>query len=215
MKNNISAIIRCRNEERWIGHAIQSVLDFIDDPEIIVVDNNSSDHSRMVVRNFIGSARIKIVSIEDYTPGSALNLGITQATGEYVLVLSAHCILRNFSAMEVVDALEDHIAVFGKQTPVYQGKRITPRYLWANFQDSVKVNPYCKAENRYFLHNGLCLYKKAFLERFPFDPDLAGKEDRYWINSLVEHGHTFLYDPDHMSCEHHWTMDGNTWKGIG
>ena len=38
--NNISVIIRNRNEERYIGYAIQSVLDTFDKPEIIIVDNN-------------------------------------------------------------------------------------------------------------------------------------------------------------------------------
>ena len=37
----VSVVVRCRNEERYIGYAIQSVLDTFDKPEIIVVDNNS------------------------------------------------------------------------------------------------------------------------------------------------------------------------------
>ena len=41
--DNISVIIRNRNEERYIGYAIQSVLDNFKDPEIVVVDNNSTD----------------------------------------------------------------------------------------------------------------------------------------------------------------------------
>ena len=41
--SQFSIIIRTKNEERWIGHAIQSVLDNISKPEIIIVDNNSTD----------------------------------------------------------------------------------------------------------------------------------------------------------------------------
>ena len=33
-KNKISVIIRTRNEERWIGHAIQSMIDLLQKPEI-------------------------------------------------------------------------------------------------------------------------------------------------------------------------------------
>ena len=36
--DNISVIIRNKNEERYIGYAIQSVLNLFDKPEIIVVD---------------------------------------------------------------------------------------------------------------------------------------------------------------------------------
>ena len=33
--DNISVLIRCRNEERWVGHTIQSVMDSFDKPEIV------------------------------------------------------------------------------------------------------------------------------------------------------------------------------------
>ena len=41
-----SVVIRNRNEERYIGHCIQSVVDFLgDDVQIIIVDNESTDES--------------------------------------------------------------------------------------------------------------------------------------------------------------------------
>ena len=36
--NRISVVMRSRNEERWIGHALQSAIELIDNPELI---NNS------------------------------------------------------------------------------------------------------------------------------------------------------------------------------
>ena len=45
MSDKISVIIRSRNEDRWIGHTIQSVLDFIYKPEIIIVDNGSDNET--------------------------------------------------------------------------------------------------------------------------------------------------------------------------
>ena len=48
----VSIIIRTKNEERWIGHTIQSVLDHITSPEIIIIDNNSSDETIDIVNNF-------------------------------------------------------------------------------------------------------------------------------------------------------------------
>ena len=38
-KSDVSVIIRTKNEERWIGHTIQSVIDQLEKPEIIVIDN--------------------------------------------------------------------------------------------------------------------------------------------------------------------------------
>ena len=39
-KDKFSVIIRTKNEENWIGHCIQSILDNLEKPEIIVIDNN-------------------------------------------------------------------------------------------------------------------------------------------------------------------------------
>ena len=50
--DNISIIIRNKNESEFIGFSIQSCLDFFDKPEIIVVNNNSVDDSMDVVQNF-------------------------------------------------------------------------------------------------------------------------------------------------------------------
>ena len=37
--SSFSVIIRTRNEEQWIGHAMQSVLNHLNKPEIIIIDN--------------------------------------------------------------------------------------------------------------------------------------------------------------------------------
>ena len=85
--DNISVLIRCRNEERWIGHTIQSVIDSFDKPEIVVVNNNSTDESMNIVNMFKkdkllmddgGSyTDINIHNINAYSPGKSLNYGVT------------------------------------------------------------------------------------------------------------------------------------------
>ena len=62
--DNISVIIRCRNEEQWIGHSIQSVIDHFDKPEIIVVNNNSTDESMNIVHMF-KKGNFKIIEGEE------------------------------------------------------------------------------------------------------------------------------------------------------
>ena len=74
--DNISIIIRNRNEAEYIGFAIQSCLDYFDKPEIIIVDNNSIDDSLEIVNLFKDRTKIKVISIDDYTPGRSINMGI-------------------------------------------------------------------------------------------------------------------------------------------
>jgi len=211
----LSVIIRVRNEERWIGHAIQSVFDFHPDAHIVVLDDYSADDSLRVVELFHPFQKITIFDPsrlpdkETYSPGAALNKGVTFCEGENILVMSAHCQLTS-----PVDTkhLERYCAVWGKQIPIRRGKRVVPRYIWKNFGPEPKINYISPGEDRYFLHNALALYKKDTLKQFEFDCQLRGKEDRYWAHWMIEdHKREILYSPD-LHCLHHWTENGATWR---
>lgn len=214
--DKISVIIRNRNEEEYIGFAIQSVIDHFKDPEIIIVDNNSTDDSMKVVSLF-DRYNIKEYSVKgNYTPGKALNFGIKQSNSDIVLVLSAHSQITTLN-IEMLNQWfrRGHVAVFGNQTPIYKGKRITKRYIWSHFTNDIEKNLYSDIENRHFLHNAFCFYKRDFLLENPFDEDLSGKEDRYWAKDIVDKGYTYLYDGNYQKCNHFYTPNGATWKGIG
>ena len=221
--DNISVIIRCRNEEQWVGHSIQSVIETFKKPEIIVINNNSTDESMGIVKMFKKDESlkdngnytdIKIYNIDGYSPGKSLNYGVTKCSNDYVLVLSAHCVLDKVNFDKIQSSLSQYCVVGGKQIPIYKGKKITPRYVWSNFIDKDDVNLYSEGEKRYFLHNAFSFYKKDLLNKYPFDEELAGKEDRYWINDMIDGGLKSYYDSDTI-CYHHYTTNGATWKGIG
>lgn len=212
--NKISAIIRCRNEERWIGHAIQSTVDFFDSPEIVVVDDNSTDNSRRVISTF-DYLNVKTLNINsDYTPGKALNMGIKEASNDIILILSAHCVLTSVDFSKTQKLLANHVAIWGKQIPIWNGKKVTRRYVWSNFKEEDKVNYYAPEEDRPFLHNALCFYKKDFLLKNEFDERLSGKEDRYWAQDAIQDGRSIYYDSSFIA-DHHYTENGATWKGVG
>tara|TARA_B100000287_G_scaffold188300_1_gene178028 strand:+ start:2615 stop:3256 length:642 start_codon:yes stop_codon:yes gene_type:complete len=212
--DEISVIIRNRNEEEWIGHAIQSCLDHFNEPEIIIVDNNSKDQSLEIVNEFCFS-NIKVHNIDSYTPGRALNYGIDMCSNEMVLVLSAHSQIINMPPLdEIKNLLDNYVAVFGKQTPVYRGRKINKRYVWSHFKDQPVVNMWSDLEQRNFLHNAFCFYRKSVLKEHKFDEKYFSKEDRFWAIKIVENGLSYYYDP-RLECYHHWTKNGATWKGIG
>jgi glycosyltransferase involved in cell wall biosynthesis len=69
----ISIVIRTYNEEKWIRHCLISVFsqDF-KDIDVVIVDNNSTDKTLDIVKEFPIK---KIINIEKYLPGLALNMG--------------------------------------------------------------------------------------------------------------------------------------------
>ena len=212
----VSVIIRNRNEEEHIGFAIQSVIDHFKDPEIIIVDNNSTDDSMKVVSLF-DRYNIKEYSIKgNYTPGKALNFGIKQSSNDIILILSAHAQITTLD-IEMLNQWfrQGHVAVFGNQTPIYKGKRISKRYIWSHFTNDIIENLYSDIEDRYFLHNAFCFYNKEFLVENPMPEQYPGKEDRFWAKDMVDKDHKYLYDGFYQKCNHFYTSNGATWKGIG
>ena len=210
----VSIIIRNKDEAEFIGHSIQSCIDSFKNPEIIVVDDNSTDESDRVVSLF-DKTDITIYPLpKRYTPGYSLNYGVNKCSHDIVLVLSAHCQITQMDLSYVKKHLKNHTAVFGNQTPIYRGKKITKRYIWSHFKNKEVENMFSKIENRPFLHNAFCFYNKDFLLSHPFNEKLHGKEDRYWAIDRIEEGNSYFYTPK-LHVNHFWTPRGSTWKGIG
>jgi len=199
----ISVVIRTRNEEKYIGFSIQSCID------------NSSDETLKIVSLF-DKHDIKIYKIKkSYSPGYSLNYGVSKCNNDLVLILSAHCQIINMNLKIVYELLIKHRAVFGNQIPIFYGKKISKRYIWSHFGKKEEINLYSSIEDRYFLHNAFCFYRKSFLELNPFDESLSGKEDRYWAINLVDKlEQSFIYSPN-LEVYHFYTQKGATWKGIG
>jgi glycosyltransferase involved in cell wall biosynthesis len=215
----VSVIVRCRNEEHYIGHTIQSIIDILGfESEIIIVDNNSTDRSKEIINLFTNNKTnniiIKYLTISEYTPGKSINLALQECSNDIILILSAHSVIQEINEEKIITLLKEHKAVWGKQIPIYFGKKINrKRYIWANFEDKDNINYYSSGEDRYFLHNAFCFYNKKDLIEYPIDESYIGKEDRYWVKDMIEKEFKIYYDSE-MICHHHFTNKGATWKSI-
>ena len=89
MSDSFSVIIRVKNEERWVGHAIQSSLDFLHGPQIVVIDNKSTDNSVKIAHEVLSetSMHYSILSEKEQGVSHARNLGIKHASGSYICFL--------------------------------------------------------------------------------------------------------------------------------
>src|SRR3990172_13263223 len=86
-----SIIIRAFNEEQWLPHvfaalAKQQYRDF----EVLLVDSGSVDRTREIAAEY--GARIVRLRSEDFTFGHSLNVGVSEARGRLIAILSAHAI---------------------------------------------------------------------------------------------------------------------------
>lgn len=83
----VSIIIPVYNGKKYLKYAIESALNqTYKNIEIIVVDDGSTDNTRMIAKKYEG--KIKYYYKENGGVSSALNLGITKMSGEYFSWLS-------------------------------------------------------------------------------------------------------------------------------
>lgn len=90
----VSVIIPVRNEEEYIANCVKSVLsqDFPrEDMELILVDGDSEDRTVAIIKDFADKYDfIKLCKNPKKTVQHALNIGIRNAAGKYVVRLDAH-----------------------------------------------------------------------------------------------------------------------------
>ena len=206
MSPSVSVIIRAKDGERWISHCLQGVFSqTYKDFEVILVDNNSSDKTVQKARQF---AIRSVVNCTDYRPGRALNLGIRESRGRYVVCLSGHCIPVNEQWLaHLVRNMDDPqvAGVYGRQEPMSFTPDADKRDLVLLFGLDRKVQ-----HKDSFFHNANSLIRKAVWQDLPFDETVTNIEDRVWAEQVLQRGSQIIYEPEASVYHHHGVHhDGN------
>lgn len=105
-----TVVIPILNRERFIGNAIQKVVDgTFQDFEVIVIDNGSTDGTAEVVRQFVNKdPRIKLILQKGPSISYALNTGIRAAAGKYICQLDSDDEYTPDTLEKMVGHMESH-----------------------------------------------------------------------------------------------------------
>lgn len=193
----VSIIIRTKNEERWIAHCLKSVFNQThDNIEVILVDNQSTDLTVKKAQQY----PVKVVTIDQFRPGEAINIGIKVSSGEIISVLSGHCIPTSNQWLEnLISELEDVTVagVYGRQEPLAFSSALDKRDLMLVFGLDRKVQ-----HKDSFFHNANSAFTRATWDQFPFDETVTNIEDRIWGNQVIAAGKKIIYEPE--ASVFHW-----------
>ena len=201
----VSIIIRTKNEERWITPCFQALSNqSYQDFEIVVVDNNSTDKTLDKIRQFSVE---KIITVSDYLPGKAINLGIEQSVGHYIVILSVHCLPVNSKWLEtLVNALdegEQYAGVYGRQEPMSFTAPADRRDLFLVFGLDRKI----QLKDSFF-HNANSIIRKTCWDAVHFDQEITNIEDRVWAQEMLNLGYQILYEPEASVYHYHGIHQG-------
>lgn len=202
-----SIIVRTKNEERWIAKCLKQIKQqTYKNFEIILVDNCSTDKT---IEKAQSVGVDKVVNINDYLPGKSINAGIEVSKGDYIVLISAHCIPVNDQWLEnLVNAIEEddsYAGVYGRQEPMTFSSLSDKRDLLLVFGLDRKI----QIKDSFF-HNANSIVKKKVLEEIPFDSATTNIEDRLWGQEIIKKGYKILYEPEASVFHFHGIhQDGN------
>ena len=206
MHKKVSIIVRTKNEERWIGQCLSGIVNQnYKNIEIILVDNNSTDKTLEIALKF----NIKYIiykSDNDFKPGKAINLGVKASNGEYIVILSGHCIPTNETWLEnlVANLEKKNVGgVYGRQEPLSFTSNLDKRDLAITFGLDKKIQ--CKDP---FFHNANSAITREIWNKYPFDEECTNIEDRIWGKTIISDGYSIIYEPEASVFHYHGIHHG-------
>jgi len=201
----VSIVVVTKNEERHIKDCLESLMRLEypkEKHEIIVVDGNSTDKTREIVKEYLA----KLIIDKEGGLANSRNIGIQAAKGDYIASTDADCVVKKdwlkILVKSIQEAPEDVVAVGGpnlifKNDPPFAklvGYMQETFFASGGAPQSYKIN-----ESKYVfsIHNCNILYKKNILiEEGGFDENFNVGEDAELNFRLRQKGYKFLYLPD-------------------
>ncbi len=193
MNSNVSIVIRCYNEEQHIGRLLSGIMQqTIPDVEIIVVDSGSTDATVAIASRY----PIQLVSIrpEEFSFGYSLNRGCREASGEFLVIASAHVypVYRDWIERLLAPFADPQVALtygrqIGNELTKYSEHQVLAR--WFPVQSRL-------AQDYPFCNNANAAIRRAVWAQLPYDETLTGLEDIDWARRAMALGYKISYVAD-------------------
>jgi len=225
----VSIIIPCRNEEKFIGRCLDSIInqDYPQENfEILVIDGNSEDKTKEIVKDL--SQKYPFIKLLDnpkrFTP-FGLNIGIKNSKGEIIIRMDAHATCQRDYISKCVNYLEEYKVdnVGGKMETLPGDNTLTAKAITLSLSSPFGVgNAYfrigSKEPREVDTVFGGCYRKEIFKKIGYFNENLPRGQDMEFNLRLRKSGGKILLvpkiksfyfaRPDFKSFWHHSFIDG-------
>lgn len=181
----ISVVIPLYNKETSIAQSLGSGLSqSYQDFEIVVVDDGSTDGSVAIIEA-INDSRIRLIKQKNGGPSKARNTGISEANGEWIVLLDADDELLPDALATFSKLISEHpnIDVVDCNTMYYSSK--------GNILGNHPIDGYIKNPMKLFFYsligpgaNHSC-FKKELLKKYPYNVHIRRFEDGELLMRLL------------------------------
>lgn len=183
-------VVRCFNEEEHIGRLLSGLMRQQQPPDqIVIVDSGSTDATLAIASRY--PVDVQHIQPEQFSFGRSLNIGCRAATGDIILLASAHVYPVYDSWLTELTApfADPRTALtygrqLGNDRTKYSEKRVLARWFPATAEPDQK-HPFC--------NNANAAIRRSIWESQPYDEDLTGLEDMDWAKKALEKGHRIAY----------------------
>ncbi len=192
-RRRVSAVIRAYNEGAHIGRLLKGLeQQTVGLHEIIVVDSGSTDDT-VAIAEAAGCTIVPIAKSE-FSFGRALNRGCAAATGDILLLASAH-------VYPVYDTYVEHIVSAFDRTGVAiaYGRQVGDERT--RFSESRVMLKWFPTENIWdqghpFSNNANAAVLRSAWQESPYDESLTGLEDLDFAKKVIDRGCKIAYVAD-------------------
>lgn len=209
----VSVVMNCRNGERFVLEAIQSVLDqTIGDFELVFWDNRSTDSTAEIVRG-IQDPRIRyFLSDSDDSLGQARNRAFSEVSGEWVAILDSDDIwLPNFLEAQLAGLKETGASmIYSNATMFYpDGREIL---FTGRPATRIQEIDYKDLTLNYDIHVSATVFHHSVLEGLSFiwDPEMTVQEDKD-LFIRIAHRHPVVFNPETL-VRYRVHASSDTWR---
>ncbi len=203
-----SIIIRTYNESQHLPDLLKAIKDqSYGNYETLVIDSGSIDGTQEIATEFADSV-IPIQS-SDFTFGYSLNVGIREAGGRFIVIVSAHTLPVDEDWLaNLVKPLQNAqtAMVYGRQLGGPTSKFSEYRDMQRNFGSRRRI----LKPPHFFANNANSAIRKDLWQEHPFDETLLGLEDIEWAKYWMERDFNVVYEPHaalfHIHEESWWQV---------
>jgi len=219
----VSIIIPCRNEEKFIGKCLDSIIanDYLkNDLEILVSDGMSEDKTREIVKRYskVYPFISLINNVKKIIP-AALNMGIQNSKGKIIIRMDAHNIYRKDYISQSVKCLYEYNAdnVGGLWIVLPVNNTIIAKSIALSLSNFFGAgNAHYKIGTdapKYVDTVPFGCYKREVFDKIGFfDEDMIRNEDDEFNHRLIKNGGKILLCPEIVSYYHPRESLLKTWR---